>query len=551
MTALLRIVGLWRAEAGLFLAGAALSLLAVAAAAGLALMAGLLAVPPVPGLLAGAMGVWLLRGFGVGRVGLRYAERLATHLATFRALARLRTWMFRGLAGRSLGGLGMLRSGDALARLVDDVQALDGLYIRIAIPALSVLVLWPALVLVLWPGGAGLAFGAGGLLLASALVLPTLAARGALAAGGRLAAAGAALRVAVLDTVTGLREVRAFGAEGRMLAAVQGREAALFQAQRTLSRYGAAAQAGAFLCAQAALLFVLVAPGLSPALRLPAVLLTLVAFEVVGGMPRAGALAGLAAAAARRIVAAAEGLGRVAEPARTLPGGALPGSALPGGVSLRFEAVGFAWPGRAPVLDGLGMDIPAGARVAILGPSGSGKSTLAALALKVAVPASGRVLLGGVDTLQLAAGDVHARMAWLGQGTTLFEDTIRANLLLGRPAATDAELWQALEQAGLAGVVRALPDGLDTWIGGGGIGLSGGQGRRVALARALVSHAPILILDEPATGLDAEAERAFMATLNQAAPGRTVILIVHRLIGVERLDRIWRLSGGRAVAAAG
>ncbi len=540
MTALLRIVGLWRGEAGLLLAGAAVSMLAVGAAAGLALLAGRVAVPA---LLAGAVAVWLLRGFGVGRVGLRYAERLLTHLATFRALARLRIWMFRGLALRSLGGLGMLRSGDALARLVDDVQALDGLYIRIAIPALSALVLLPALAIVLWPGGPGLALGVGGLFLAAALLLPVLAGRGALAAGGRLAKAAAALRVAVLDTVTGLREVRAFGAEGRMLALVQGREAALFQAQRTLSRHGGAAQAGGSLCAQAALLAVLVAPELAPALRLPAALLTLVAFEAVGGMPRACALAGLAAAAARRIVAAAEDPPGVAVPAPARP--------PPAGTSLRFEGVGFAWPGRVPVLDGLSMDIPAGARVAILGPSGSGKSTLAALALKVVAPQAGRVLLGGVDLVHLAAADVHARMAWLSQGTTLFEDTIRANLLLGRPGASEAELWQALTQAGLAEVVGALPDGLDTWIGGGGAGLSGGQGRRVALARALLSQAPILILDEPATGLDAEAERAFLATLNQAAAGRTVILIVHRLSGVERLDRIWRLSSGRAVAAAG
>ena len=202
------------------------------------------------------------------------------------------------------------------------------------------------------------------------------------------------------------------------------------------------------------------------------------------------------------------------------------------------------------MLDGLSLEIPAGSRVAILGPSGSGKSTLAALALRVVSPQSGRVLLGGAEVAQLGSADVRAKVAWLAQATTLFADTIRANLLLGRPGADDAALWQALEQAGVAEIVRALPEGLDTWLGAAGAGLSGGQSRRVALARTLLSTAPILILDEPATGLDAAAERAFLETLNDVAPGRTVILIVHRLIGVERLDRIWRLSGGRAVAAA-
>jgi ATP-binding cassette subfamily C protein CydC len=473
---------------------------------------------------------------------MRYGERMLTHEATFRALARLRVWFFRGLARSRLGGLGALRSGDALARLVDDVQALDGLYIRIAVPGLAVLILLPLLLWAMWPAGPGPALGAGGLLLLASAGLPAMAARGALDLGERLAGAGAGLRVAALDALTGMREVRAFGAEGRMLATVQAREATLFQAQRKLARRGAAAQAMAVLCGQAALLLVLVA-GLPAARLLPAVLLTLAAFEAVAVMPRAGVLLGLAAAASRRIVAAAEAPPAVPEPADPAP--------APSDHGLAFEDVLFSYPGRPAVLQGLSLEIPAGARVAILGPSGAGKSTLAALALRVVAPQAGRVTLGGVDIGRLASADVHARIAWLAQATTLFEDTIRANLLLGRPDANDDDLWRALEQAGLGEVVSGLPEGLGTWLGAGGAGLSGGQARRLALARALLSQAPVLILDEPATGLDPAAERAFFRTLNDVAIGRTVILIVHRLTGVERLDRIWRLSGGRAVAAAG
>ena len=203
------------------------------------------------------------------------------------------------------------------------------------------------------------------------------------------------------------------------------------------------------------------------------------------------------------------------------------------------------------MLQDLSLDIPQGARVAILGPSGAGKSTLAALALRVVGPDAGRVLLGGVDVATLGSADVHSAIAWLSQGTTLFEDTIRANLALSRPDASDDALWRSLDEAGISDVVRGLPNGLDTWMGAGGAGLSGGQARRLALARTLLSNAPILVLDEPATGLDPAAERAFLTTLNTVTEGRTVILIVHRLTGVERLDRIWRLSGGKAVAAAG
>jgi len=224
---------------------------------------------------------------------------------------------------------------------------------------------------------------------------------------------------------------------------------------------------------------------------------------------------------------------------------------MPPNPGLRFAGVHFAWaPDQPPVFDGLTMEVPAGARVAVLGPSGCGKSTLAALALKIATPQAGRVLLGGVDLAELPASTVQRGIAFLGQATHLFDDTIRANLLLGRPEAAESDLWDALDRAAMGDTVRALPDRLDTWLGEGGARLSGGQGRRVALARTLLQRAPVLILDEPCAGLDADTEREFLTTLFAQTTGRTLILIAHRLTGAERLDRIWRLSSGHAVAAA-
>lgn len=539
MSPLRRVIGLWRPEAVLLASGALVSLLCAGAGAALAMTAGRAIVPAA---LGGLVLLWSLRLSGAGRVVLRYAERMLTHRATFRSLSRLRVWFFREVARSSLGGLGSLRSGDALARLVDDVQALDGLYIRIAIPAIAVIVLLPMLMWAMLPAGPFPMLVLATLLLTVSVVLPALAARSAQGMGMRLTQAGAGLRVAALDAVTGLREVRAFGAEGRMLASVQAREAALLRAQRQLARRGAAVQASAVICGQLAILLVLVA-GLTPQRLLPAIMLTLAAFETVAIMPRAGVLLGLANAAARRIVTAASTKPAVPEPAKP--------RALPAGHGLGFENVVFGYPGRPPVLQGLSLDIPQGSRIAILGPSGAGKSTLAALALRVVAPGAGRVTLGGVDIADLASADVHASIAWLSQATTLFEDTIRANLTLSKPNAGDDALWRALEAAAIADVVRGLPEGLDTWLGAGGAGLSGGQARRLALARTLLADAPILLLDEPATGLDPATERAFFTTLNEVAEGRTVILIVHRLTGVERLDRIWRLSGGKAVAAAG
>ncbi len=544
-----RVLRLWRPAAVPLLGGAALALLATAALASLALAAGR---TPLVGLgVAGAGVVLALRWSGLARVVLRYLERLATHGATFRALTALRLWLFRGLSARSSGGLGFLRRGDALARLVGDVDALDGLYSRILVPLASTILLLLVVAVLLGRQAPAVAAGVCVLLAAAALGVPWLAMQATRAEGRRLADAAAGLRVAVLDALGGMREVQAFGNEGRVLAQVQAREAAVFAAQRGVSRSAALAQAAATLLGQAALLLLVVGlpwAGASAAVLLPALLLTLAAFEAASAMPRAGALAGHAAAAAARVLGVVEhGPGLMTEPA----GASLAVPPASGGVGVRFERVGFAWPGRPAVFEGLSLDVPPGSRVALLGPSGAGKSTLAALALKVVAPQSGRVLLGGVDLATLPAAAVRSRIAWLSQATHVFADTVRANLLLGRPGASDGALWQALAQAGLTEVIEALPQGLDTWVGEGGAGLSGGQSRRLALARALLSEAPVLILDEPATGLDDAAERAFFLTLNTVAPERTVILIVHRLLGVERLDRIWRLSGGRAIAATG
>lgn len=540
MSAILRMFGLWRRRWALLALGL---LIAVASfGSGIALLgrsggtvaAALLGLP--------LLGLVALRWLAVARVVLRYLERLVTHDATFRALADLRVWFFRGLARGSAGGLGMARSGDVLSRLVRDVDALDGLYLRILVPWLCAVIALPVVIAVAWPTGAGWAVAACGLI--AVLALPVLAARSAWDGGARLATAQAGLRVAALDALSGLREVRAFAAEGRMLAAVQAQEAGVLGAGRHLARQAAAYGATAGALGSLALLAVLaLAAGRPPVAIVTGAFVVVALFEAAANLPRAGALAGHAAAAARRVLEAAEAPPRVAEPSKPAPS--------PSAASLRFEAVRFAWaPGR-PVLDGLTMDIPAGAHVALLGPSGAGKSTLAALALKVAAPEAGRVLLGGMDIAMLRAADVRARIAWLGQASHLFADTIRNNLLLARPDGDDAALWAALEAAQLAEKLRALPDGLDTWLGEGGAGLSGGEGRRLALARALLSPAPILLLDEPCAGLDAETERGFLTTLNEAARDRTTLLIVHRLTGVERLDRIYRLSAGRAVAAAG
>jgi ATP-binding cassette subfamily C protein CydC len=538
---LLRILVLWRPRWPSLLAGVLIAM--ATAAAGMALMA--LSGETVAAVLTGALitaPLWL-RIAGPARVLLRYLERLVSHGATFRAIADLRVWFFQGFAARSAGGLGFRPAGDLLSRMVNDIEALDGLYLRVLLPLGAALFVVPAVAILAARESLAVGLGVGVLFAAVAFGLPLLVARDAMRTGAALADATGGLRIAALDTFTGLREVRAFGAEARMQAAIGAREASLIGRQRDAAARVARANAAAMLCGPAAIVALLCVHGAPAALQLGCVFVVIAGFEAVALLPRAGVAAGVAAGAARRVLDVAEGTPPMPEPTHPKP--------MPHSAALRFEAVDFRWSPTSPlVCEGLTLDIPAGAHVALLGPSGAGKSTLAALALKVVAPQSGRVLLGGTDLADLAANELRHRIAWLGQTTHIFDDTIRANLALGRPDASDAQMWRALDEAAIGEWVRALPDELDTWLGEGGARVSGGQARRIALARALVSAAPVLILDEPCAGLDADTERAFFTTLNTAAQGRTVLLIAHRLTGAEQLDRIWRLSGGRAISAA-
>ncbi len=547
---LIRVLGLWHARAGWLAAGILVS--ALAALLGLALMAlaGSLVADGVSAaavVLAGAAAMGWMKFAAAARPVARYLDRLVSHAATFRALADTRIWFFRRLAERLPAGVGFRRTGDLLGRLVSDIDALDRVYLGALVPAVTAAASVLAIAVVLGAVAPLLAAMVAAPL-ALALLLPPLLAPGAAAAGQRVAAAQGGLRAAVVDPLTGIEDTLAAGAEPVARARVAAAGAELSAAQRLLARRGAAGGAAGQVLSQAAMLgaiaWGLMAGEAGIAGAVLGLFLATAAAEALGLMPRAGAALAAAGASARRLFEAADTPPPVVEPAQP--------AALPTGHAIRVEGVRFGWAADRPgVFDGLDVEVPEGARIALLGPSGAGKSTLAALLLKLAAPQGGRITLGGVDIATLPADSVRARIACLTQDARLFDASIAENLRLARPEAEDAALWRALDAAGIGELVRGLPEGLATRCGEAGARFSGGQARRLALARALLSEAPVLILDEPAAGLDPETERAFLETLGEATAGRSVILIVHRLIGVERPTRILRLAGGRALAATG
>ena len=225
------------------------------------------------------------------------------------------------------------------------------------------------------------------------------------------------------------------------------------------------------------------------------------------------------------------------EPAAPIP--------LPPGGDIEFADVWFARRPERPLLRGLSLVCPAGSRTAIVGESGCGKSTLFDLALRLAAPERGRVRVAGTDAADVSTAELHGRVALMSQSTPVFLGIIADNLRLARPDASDAELWEALARARLDEFVGGLPEGLDTWCGEGGRTLSGGQARRLCLARTLLTCAEILLLDEPTSGLDAPTERAFLDDLAAATAGRTVLIATHAALPPGAVDRVFRLADGR------
>lgn len=544
---LFRVARLWRSRWTALAAGLAIAMLS--ALSGIALMTlagkGVAAGVTGGGLLGVAALLWL-RPFVLIRPATRWWERMASHDAAFRALADTRVWFFRRLAERRPGGIGMGGSGDLLGRLIADVDALDRFYLGAVVPAAGALAAVLAIAILLGAEPWLLLLMALPLLLA--LVLPLALAPAAARAATEAAARRGEMRAAAVDPLAGLEDTLAANAEPAAAARLATADAAMMRAQRRLVARGAMAGALGQTLTQLALLgglaWGLWAGTAGAALAVLALFLGIAALEMLGLMPRAGAALATAGAGARRLFETTDTAPPVAEPVTP--------AAMPEGRELRFEGVVFGWrAGMPPVLDGLDLALRPAERLAILGPSGAGKSSIAALLMKFAAPQGGRTTLGGADIATLAAPELRGRIAYLAQDARLFDDTIANNLRLAAPGAPDAALWRALAKAGVGEFVRGLPEGLDTLCGEGGARFSGGEARRIALARALLPPADILILDEPTAGLDAEAARAFLVTLGTACEGRSLLLLTHELTGVEPLDRVLRLAGGRLLPAAG
>ena len=545
---LVRAVALAAPEWRWMLGGAVLALLTVGAGVALTMTSAFLIAkaalrPSIADLRVAIAGV---RFFGTSRGVLRYLERLVTHEATFRLLARIRAWFCARLVPLAPARLHTERSGDLLNRIVADVESLEHVYLRL---------LAPPFVALLAAVFAGIFFGRHDPRMAAA-ILAGLAVAG-LAVPAATRALGRTTGLAILrvrgdyqalavDGVQGLADLVAFGRAAEHCARMDALAAEWARLQRRMSTLTGLHEALTALCAGATVIAILgigaplVAGGRMDGISLTVLALgTLAVFEAVAPLPPSFQFLDQAAGAAERLFEIAD------RPPAVAPAPPATADRAPPPGAIEFDHVTFAHdPADGPVLRDLDLRIEPGARVAIVGPSGAGKTTLSHLLVRFLDPDAGAVRIGGADLRAYDTEGLVRAVTVVPQHAWLCNGTIRDQMSLARPEADDAALHACARAAGALEWIESLPAGWNTRLGEQGLQVSGGQRRRLAIAQALLRDTPVYVFDEPTADLDPDAAARLMDAL-WSLPGKTVVVITHRLTGLDRADEVAVLAGGR------
>jgi len=529
-----------------------LATLAVGFAVGLLATAGYLIsrAAEQPPILSLTVAIVLVRFLGLARPIARYADRLAAHDLALRGLGRIRAAVYERIEPLAPGQLDGYRRGDLLARMVGDVDALQGLYVRGLGPPVVALVVGAACIGVtaaVLPVAAGiLALG----LLVAGVAVPWLSAALSRTAGGRQAVARGALTADLVEVLRGAPELVAYGQEEAALARVRGLDRELTRNGRRDALVAGLGEALTILVTglttAGVLAVAVLASGegtLDPVLVATLALLALASFEAVAPLAATARELSATFASGRRVLALVDPSPAIQDPPSPLPG-------PPRDATVALNGVTAGYGGDPPVVRDLRLALAPGRKIALVGSSGAGKTTVTRLLLRFLDPRAGTVTIAGHDLREYAQADVRRQFAIAGQEAYVFDSTIRENLRLARPDASDAQLRAVLRRAGLDDWVASLDDGLDTQVGEEGSRLSGGQRQRLTLARALLADAPVLVLDEPTAHLDPSTAQSVMDDVLDAAEGRSVLLITHRPEGLERMDEIVVLDDGRIADAS-
>jgi thiol reductant ABC exporter CydC subunit len=502
-----------------------------------------------PAILSLTVAIVAVRFFGLARPLARYLERLASHDVALRGLGRARRRVYERIEPLAPAELRGDRRGDLLSRLVADVDSLQNLHLRGIGPPLVAVAVGAVSV-----AAAAAVLPVAGIVLAAGLLAAGLAAAAAGAAsnrrGGREAVARGELTAELVETLSGSAELAAYGRQNDCLHRLYEADGRLVRVARRAALADGTGEGLRLALAGVTVASVLAvaisahsAGGLGRVSIALLALLALASFEAVQSLAEAARELGETIAAGRRLLELTDRESSVTDPEDPLPLPAGPLSIALEGVRARYA------PGEPPALDGCTLRLDPGRRIALVGPSGAGKTTVANLLLRFLDPEQGRVTIAGTDLRAYRQDDVRGVIAVAGQDAHLFSTSIRDNVRLARPGASDEEVEQALDTARIGDWVRSLPDGLDTLVGEEGRELSGGQRQRIGLARAFFADAPVLVLDEPTAHLDPPTAQRLLEDVLAVSGDRSVLLITHRPEGLDLVDEVVVVDGGTTKGA--
>lgn len=492
-----------------------------------------------------------IRGFALIRTLARYAERVISHETTLRLLASLRVWFYQKIEPQAPANLYRFRSGDLLSRIVNDIDILDSLFVRVLSPTIAALVVAAIVGAILWALSPVLAFVFFVFFLLAGIITPVSAGWASRLIGAEIQNQQSELRSNLVEDLQGIADLVIYGARRRHIDQRLEESDRLLKLQEKMAAISGGSTAMLnLLGGLAALTALYVALPLAQSNVFSEPVLAfitfgvLAAFEAIQPLPLAYQMMGTIQTAAKRLLEVGEAPAAVTFPAEP--------AAPPEDFTITMSKVSFAYPGSSAkqAVEAIELLIPPQSTVALVGPSGSGKTTLAHLLTRFWDPDHGTIMVGDSDLRLLAEEQLRSMITMVSQKAHIFSDTLRENLLIAHPEADDLQLREALQKAQLAEFVDGLPDGLDTWVGESGSQLSGGEARRLVLARALLKDSPVWILDEPTEGLDNLTRRRFTDTIFANLAGRSGLFITHTPEALAQVDQVCFLENGR-IAASG
>jgi thiol reductant ABC exporter CydC subunit len=498
--------------------------------------------PSVADLGVSVVGV---RFFGISRGLFRYLERLVSHNVTFRLLARLRVWFYEKLEPLAPARLMDYKSGDLLARVIGDVETLENFYVRVISPSLTTVLIGVLVAIFFASFYRPIAFVLIGFFLILGLFLPLLTQMISRTPGQRLIAQHAEIQSQLVDGIQGIADLLAFGRGTDRWQQISAVGETYGSTQKQMARINGMHSALGTLLMNLCVWLVLVlvipqvkAGNINGVMLGTFALMTLASFEAVMPLPFAAQMWNASREAAKRLFEVVD-----AEPAVKETGNK--GLEI-NSSTLQFSNLSFSYPNQfTPALQQISFTLREGKSLAVVGPSGAGKSTLANLLLRFWDYEAGEITLGGESLKALDPEEVRKRFGLVSQNSYFFNASIYENLRLARRSASREEIESAARAVHIHDFIISLPRSYDTLIGEQGLRLSGGERQRLAIARALVKNAPILIFDEPTANLDPQTEKKVLDTLFETMRHKTSLLITHRLVGLEYVDEVLVMEHGR------